>query len=180
MSLAWPELPTSNEKNKVLVTKFLGNFLESYLKKTWLLGYFASKVLRNSPPHVHQLVTCWPPERTIMQSSRNRLGKTRKAFAAGIAAALLISGVGASAAHADEATVIAAIAEVKDSVTTVNGNVKALAAQVQLLQAAVGILSDTVNDQIAEILATQATLIATLAKIQAQITALQKASAKKK
>jgi hypothetical protein len=62
----------------------------------------------------------------------------------------------------------------------VNANVKALAGQVQLLQAAVAILTDSVSDQIAEILATQATLIATLAKIQAQLTALQKASAKKK
>ena len=113
-----------------------------------------------------------------MQLTRNRFGKTRKAFAAGIAAALLVSGVGASAAHADATT--DAIAEVKTSVTAVNDNVKLLAAQVTTLQAAVATLIDSFGDQLAQILETQATLVATLAKIQAQITAMQKASAKKK
>ena len=113
-----------------------------------------------------------------MQLTRNRIGKTRKAFAASIAAALLVSGVGASAAHADATT--DAIAEVKTSVTTVNDNVKLLAAQVTTLQAAVATLIDSFGDQLAQILETQATLVATLAKIQAQITAMQKATAKKK
>jgi peptidoglycan hydrolase CwlO-like protein len=113
-----------------------------------------------------------------MQLTRNRFGKTRKALATGIAAAILVSGVGATSAHADATT--DAIAEVKTSVTAVNDNVKLLAAQVTTLQAAVATLIDSFGDQLNEILATQATLIATLAKIQAQITALQKASAKKK
>jgi len=114
-----------------------------------------------------------------MQPSRNRLATIRKALATSAIAALLVSGIGASSAHADAAT-DAAIADVKTSVTTVNDNVKLLAAQVTTLQAAVATLIDSFGDQLNEILATQATLIATLAKIQAQITAMQKASAKKK
>jgi len=111
-----------------------------------------------------------------MQLTRNRFGKTRKALATSVIAALLVSGIGASS----DAATDAAIADVKTSVTTVNDNVKLLAAQVTTLQAAVATLIDSFGDQLNEILATQATLIATLAKIQAQITAMQKASAKKK
>lgn len=102
-----------------------------------------------------------------MQLTRNRIGKTRKAFAASIAAALLVSGVGASAAHADATTdaiaeVKTAVTEVKTSVTAVNDNVKALAAQVTTLQAAVATLIDSFGDQLAQIIETQATLVAAL------------------
>ena len=113
-----------------------------------------------------------------MQLTHIRFSKTRKAFATGIAAALLVSGIGASSAHADATT--DAIADVKTSVTAVNDNVKALAAQVTTLQAAVATLIDSFGDQLQQILDAQATLVATLAKIQLQINALQKASAKKK
>ena len=114
-----------------------------------------------------------------MQLTRNRFGKTRKALATSITAAILVSGIGASSAHADAATE-AAIAEVKTSVTTVNDNVKLLAAQVTTLQAAVANLIDSFGDQLTQIIETQATLIAAIAKIQAQLNAQAKAAAKKK
>jgi len=113
-----------------------------------------------------------------MQLISKRFGTARKTLATSVAAALLVAGLGASSAQADATT--DAIAEVKTSVTAVNDNVKLLAAQVTTLQAAVATLIDSFGDQLAQILETQATLVATLAKIQAQINALQKASAKKK
>ena len=113
-----------------------------------------------------------------MQLTSKRFGTARKTLATSVAAALLVAGLGTSSAKADATT--DAIAEVKTSVTAVNDNVKLLAAQVTTLQAAVATLIDSFGDQLAQILETQATLVATLAKIQAQINALQKASAKKK
>ena len=130
-----------------------------------------------------------------MQLTRNRLGKTRKALATSVAAALLVSGIGASSAHADATTdaiadVKTSVLDVKTSVTAVNDNVKLLAAQVTTLQAAVATLIDSVGDQLQALADTQTTLmdmltkiqeqLAAQAKVQAQILALLKASAKKK
>jgi phage-related protein len=121
-----------------------------------------------------------------MQLTRNRFGKVRKSLAIGISSALLVSGIGASSAHADAATdaAIAAVgtsvAEVKTSVTAVNDNVKLLAAQVTTLQAAVATLIDSFGDQLTQIIETQTTLMNMLVKIQAQLSAQAKAAAKKK
>ena len=114
-----------------------------------------------------------------MQLTRNRFGKTRKALATSITAAILVSGIGASSAHADEPT-DAAIAEVKTSVTTVNDNVKLLAAQVVTLQAAVATLIDSFGDQLTQIIEMQTTMMTMLTKMQAQLNAQAKAAAKKK